>query len=364
MALEDAKDILVTGGSGYLGRGIVRALLDRYPAWNITILDLQPPDEDVQNRIAAFVQADITSEDSVKKAFANLHPELVVHTAGIVPARTQRYSTNSRQWEKVKAINYDGTRHVVDAMLAGDCRKLVFTSSCTVVVDDLKHDYYHMDETTPLGLAHLHYGKSKGLAEQYVLSSQHQEKGLTACALRPCTIIGPGDRAVVSIFYDCIAKRETYFIVGDGDNIYDFMYIDNAVDAHILAIENLLTTQTAAGEAMFISNQEPIYFWDFLAFVWAQFGHVPAFRIYIPMQIAWFLGLILEMITFLTGTASTLDTGSVADGVRTQYSNNEKAQRILGYYPKVGISEGVRRACEEYKVYLTSEASKRQSEKI
>ncbi|EME39628.1 hypothetical protein DOTSEDRAFT_160022 [Dothistroma septosporum NZE10] len=352
MALEGEKDILVTGGSGYLGRGIVKALLHRYPSWRITVLDLQQPDADIHGRIASFIEADITSEKAVREAFANLRPDLVVHTAGIVPARTQRYSTNRRQWEKVKAINYDGTRHVVDAVLAAECRKLVYTSSCTVVVDDLKHDYFHMDETTPLGLAHLHYGKSKGLAEQYVLSVEHQERGLKACALRPCTIIGPGDTAVISIFYDCIAKGETNFIVGDGNNIYDFMYIDNAVDAHVLAIENLLTTQTAAGEAMFISNQEPIYFWDFLAFVWAQFGHVPALRIYIPMQIAWFVALILEWITLLTGTASTLDTGSVADGVRTQYSNNAKAQRLLGYYPKVGISEGVRRACEDYKQHL------------
>ncbi|CAK3844220.1 Sterol-4-alpha-carboxylate 3-dehydrogenase, decarboxylating [Lecanosticta acicola] len=346
--------VLVTGGSGFLGRGIVKALLEGHPTWKITILDLHAPDPETQGRIAGFVEADITSPASVSDAFVNYKPDIVVHTAGIVPARDYRYSTDSKQWDKVKAINYHGTANVLEATMASGCRRFVYTSSCTAVIDDLDHDYYNMDESVPLGYATLHYGKSKGMAEQYVLSNAHAEKGLKACALRPCTILGPGDTAVIGLMYDLIAKYETYFIVGDGDNIYDFMYIDNAVRAHVLAVENLLTTATAAGHAFFISNQEPVYFWDFLAYVWAQFGHVPAFRIHIPMWLAWVVALILEVITFFTGSASTLDRGSVKDGVRTQYSNNAKARRILGYVPEVKLAEGVRRSCDDYQRYLAS----------
>lgn len=352
MEPPDVVDVLVTGGSGFLGRGIVKALLQRHSKWRITIMDLHAPQPDVQKQIVGFVRADITSTENVNEAFLNYKPDLVMHTAGIVPARDYRYSTNSKQWEKVKTINYQGTMNVLNATMASGCRRFVYTSSCTAVIDDLDHDYFNMDESVPLGHATLHYGKSKGMAEEFVLSKEHAAKGLKACALRPCTIIGPGDLAVISLIHDLIAKYETYFIVGDGDNLYDFMYIDNAVEAHVLAIENLLTTETAAGEAFFISNQEPVYFWDFLAYVWAQFGHVPAFQVHIPMQVAWVVGLILEVITWMFRLASTLDRGSVKDGVRTQYSNNEKAIRILGYVPKVKMAEGVRRSCEDYKRYL------------
>lgn len=338
--------ILVTGGTGFLGNGIVRALLESHPKWRVSVLDQRAPKVDIAARLEHFFKVDITSAESVNQLFADYTPDLVVHTAGIVPARRFRYSTKKADWERVKAINYSGTRHILDATIASGCKNFVYTSSCTVAADDLKHDYYYMDESVPLGFATLHYGKSKGMAEQYVLDAQHAEKGLNACALRPCTIIGPGDPAVIGLMRDCIAKGETNFIVGDGYNIYDFMYVDNAVDAHVLAIESLLSSKTAAGHAFFISNQEPVYFWDFLAFVWAQFGHVPSIRVRIPGSIAWATALALEWYTWITGAASTLDTGSVSDGVRTSFSSNEKAKRILGYEPRVGLAEGVRLACE------------------
>lgn len=357
MSLKKPLEVLVTGGSGFLGRNLVESLLEKHPEWNISILDAQPPPSTLSKRIVQYIEADITSRESVNNAFVDISPDLVVHTAGIVPARKFRYSTRRKDWERVKAINYEGTKHVLDAAMASGCKKFVYTSSCTAVIDDLDHDYYFMNETVPIGNATLHYGKSKGMAESYVLSPNHAEKGLITCALRPCTIIGPGDTAVISLMHDLIAKGETYFVVGDGNNFYDFVYIDNVVHAHALAVENLLTTQTAAGQAFFISNQEPVYFWDFLAAIWAHFGHVPKFRVHIPMAVAWVAGYALEWVTWLTGSASTLDRGSVKDGVRTQYADNAKAIEILGYEPKIGLAEGVRLSCEDYKKYLASTAA-------
>ena len=345
-------EILVTGGSGFLGRNIVETLLEDRPKWAISILDVKPPPASVSKRISQFLQADLTSAESVNNAFVDYTPDIVVHVAGVIPARKLRYSTKESDWLKVKAVNYDGTKNVLDAAMSSGCRCFLYTSSCTVTMDDLDHDYYLANEEVATGLVALHYGRSKCLAENYVMSSEHAEKGLLACALRPCTIIGPGDTAVIGVMHDLIAKRETSFIVGDGYNFCDFMYIDNAVHAHMLAIENLLTTATAAGHVLNISNQQPVYFWDFLAFVWAQFGHFPAFRVHIPAIIAWLTGWLLEWITWLTGSVSTLDRGSVKDGIHTAYSSNEKAIRILGYEPKIDLAEGVRRSCEGYKRHL------------
>lgn len=223
-----AVECLVTGGAGFLGRNIIQTLLQKHPDWRITVLDLAPPPEeaiqqqqqqDWQRTVVGWLHADITSADSVKAAFQNYRPDIVFHCAGIVPARDLRYSRDSKQWEKVKAINYHGTVNVLQATLETGCRKFVYTSSCTAVIDDLDHDYYNMNESIPLGRATLHYGKSKAMAEQYVLSPEYAAQGLKACALRPCTIIGPGDVAVISLIHDLITKGETYFVVGDGNNL-------------------------------------------------------------------------------------------------------------------------------------------------
>lgn len=358
MSAGKGHRVLVTGGSGFLGRGIVRALLEKHPTWRIAVLDVAPPEADVASCLERVFMVDVTDHEAIKQTFDQGYvPDLVLHSAGVVPSRYSRYSTNSTDWDRVKAVNYDGTKNVLSAAVAAGCRCFVYTSSVTAIIDDLDHDYHYMDETTPTGFATLHYGKSKAMAEAYVLSPEHAEKGLKACALRPCTIIGPEDTQVVGLIHDLIAKGETSFIIGDGDNIYDWMYIDNAVYAHILAAENLLTTQTAAGQVFFITNQEPAYFWDFLAFIWAQFGHYSPFRVHIPGSWAFVVALILEWLTLLTGKPSTLDTGSVKDGVRTHFANNDKAIQILGYRPIIGLSEGVRRSCDGYKKQLRNRQS-------
>jgi sterol-4alpha-carboxylate 3-dehydrogenase (decarboxylating) len=353
MTDETNFHVLITG-VGFLGRNLSLALRDRHPRWKIDALDIRPPDDQLRQSINTFIHADVRSEESVKTAFNGYIPNLVVHTAGVVPGRQCRYSTRPEDWERVRAVNYHGTVNVLNAAMASGCKHFIYTSSVTVVIDDLDQDYPNMNEkAAPTNLATLHYGRSKALAEAFVLSPSHAEKGLKACALRPCTIIGPDDTQVISLIHDLITKGETCFILGDGHNLSDWMYIDNAVDAHILAIENLLLgPQTAAGHAFFVTNQEPVYFWDFLACVWAQFGHTPRFRVHIPVQLAFVVAFILEFLTWLTGTPATLHRGSVKDGTRSYYANNEKAIRVLGYRPIVGMSEGVRRSCEGYKRQL------------
>lgn len=204
---------------------------------------------------------------------------------------------------------------------------------------------------------------------------------MLTCALRPATIIGPDDSyGVIATIHKCIANFETPWIIGNGDNLYDLVYITNVADAHVLAVENLLahstlknasslaskspdrndsnatgslamssTVPSAAGQAFFISNHEPIYFRDFMLAIWAQFDHVPPFQCHIPSPLARFAGYIAEWTSWLSGRETALSRGSVMDAIGIRYSSNEKAVRVLGYRPRVGFEEAVRRACEDYK---------------
>lgn len=120
----------------------------------------------------------------------------------------------------------------------------------------------------------------------------------------------------------------------------------NAADAHVLAVENLLSSRTAAGEAFFIQNNEPITFRDFCLAIWALFGHIPPFEVHIPESLACLAGMACETVTWLMGTTTTLSRGSVRDACAIRYANGSKAERILGYEARVGIEEAVRLSCE------------------
>lgn len=165
------------------------------------------------------------------------------------------------------------------------------------------------------------------------------------CSLRPSVTIGPGDSHTVRIIHACIAKGETPFVIGSGLNMYDFAWVGNIADAHVLAVENLLGPKTAAGQAFFLSNGEPVPFRDFCRAVWAQFGHVPPFEVRIPKAVAWFTGYMLEWVTWLTGTDATIRRGSVKDYCMEAYANLDKARRVLGYRPRVGLDEAVEISC-------------------
>lgn len=359
---KDSMRVLVTGGSGFLGSAILTAIREQeaYADWTLYNLDVRPPPEPIDS--IQFYCADITSLSQVNEVFRKVNPDAVVHTAGWVPAGQKRYSTNKEVRDLVFSINYGGTKNVLEAARQTNCKAFVYTSSCTVISDDVAHDYPNMTEDIPTGNATLAYGASKAPAEAAVTAANGAK--MATCSLRPATIIGPGDNfGVVATIHACISKGETPWIIGDSYNMYDFVYISNVADAHFLALRNLLglppstplangdaslgTQESAAGQVFFISNQEPVYFRDFMLAIWAYFGHVPAFQVQIPATLAWVAGALAEMKTWIAGAeAATLSRGSVADALGTRYSNNGKARRVLGYEPRVRFADAVRLACE------------------
>ena len=166
------------------------------------------------------------------------------------------------------------------------------------------------------------------------------------CALRPSVVCGPGDYQLLPAIHACIKKGETPYVIGDNLNLWDVTYVTNVADAHVLAAENLVSSKSAAGEAFFIQNNEPITFRNFCLAIWAHFGHTPPFQVHVPIALAWLAGLISECLTWVTRSTTTFSRGSVKDACSVRYASGEKAKRILGYEARVGIEEGIRLSCE------------------
>jgi len=120
---------------------------------------------------------------------------------------------------------------------------------------------------------------------------------------------------------------------------------DNVADAHVLAIENLLSSKSAAGQIIHITNDQPVTFRDFMLAVWAQFDHVPSTTIRIPGSLAYMMGFLSECKGWLFGKPGALSRGSVKDAMATRYASQKKAREILGYRPRVPLWEAVIISC-------------------
>lgn len=184
----------------------------------------------------------------------------------------------------------------------------------------------------------------QSIAEDLVLSANKPD--FATCALRPAPIFGPHDPAVIPLIHSCIAKSETPFILGSNTNLQDYVYVSNVADAHVLAVRNLLGPATAAGEAFFITNGEPVTARDLCIAIWKEFGHVPRFQVGIPEGVAWWLGLGAECWSWVCGSAGTFSRGVMLDATKTRYVSIEKARGVLGYEPRVRLPEALRISCQ------------------
>ncbi|KAF2710465.1 C-3 sterol dehydrogenase/C-4 decarboxylase-like protein [Pleomassaria siparia CBS 279.74] len=340
--------ILVTGGCGFLGSEIVRSLISTND-YDITAVDINPPSLGTSSFAQVrYVRANVLDPEELQKVFNQAKPVVVVHTVGVYHVGAARYGEKGQ--ETVFEINVTGTRNVIEAATSCEAKALVFTSSVTVLLDQMWEDFLNADETWPTGRATTAYGQSKTAAEDLVLAANKTD--FATCSLRSAPIFGPNDPACMSIFHRCIERGETPFIIGSGTNLCDFVYVSNVADAHVLAVRNLLKSGTAAGEAFFITNGEPITARDFCIAIWKEFGHVPSFQVRIPKALAWWLGLGAEWASWATGTQGSLSRGVVWDATATRYVSIAKARRVLGYDPRVSLPEALKISCKHFQRQL------------
>lgn len=336
-------NVLVTGGCGFLGTAIVSALLAT-KRFAVTAIDINPPSlgSNTFPTEVRYVRANILDIEALQKVLDEAKPAIVIHTVGVYPLGAKRYSMKGK--DIVFNVNVEGTRNVLEAAKECGAKGLVYTSSVTVVMDKHDQDFRNIDETWPKGNVDTSYGLSKAVAEDLVLSSTTSD--FSTCALRSAPIFGPTDAVVIPTIHSLIALGQTPFTLGTGTNLQDYVYVDNVADAHVLAVANLLNSQTAAGEAFFITNGEPIPIRDLCLSVWKVFGHVPKFSVGVPEGLAWWVGYAAEWANWGMGTEGVLSRGTVSDGCRERYVSISKARRVLGYRPKVGLQEGIKISCE------------------
>lgn len=153
-------NVLITGGCGFVGSAIARALVQKHPKCSITVVDLNPPGpvHEVPGQ-AIFTRADVTSAEEVDKVIRQVRPIVVIHTAGVVPELSERYSR--RLQNLVWKTNVESTRILLDASKRSGVQAFVYTSSCCATTDDMRLSYANINETWPTSQTSSIYGESK-----------------------------------------------------------------------------------------------------------------------------------------------------------------------------------------------------------
>jgi 2-alkyl-3-oxoalkanoate reductase len=319
--------VLVTGGGGFLGTTIVRLLRER----GIVVRTL------ARRRYAHLdelgveqVEAEISDPRAVSHAVSGC--DTVFHVAakaGIWGPYREYYR-----------INVEGTKQVIEACRRHSVRRLLYTSSPSVVFHGA--DLEGVDESLPYATHYeAAYPETKARAEKLVRAANSPD--LAVVTLRPHLIWGPGDNNILPRIYDR-ARAGRLVRIGRRNPLIDLVYIDNAAHAHLLAADRLEPGSAIDGKVYFIAQGEPVALWDMVDRFLAA-AELPPVRRTISRPLALAAGTILEtcysllrlpgepqMTRFLARELST-----------THWYNLDAARRDLDYYPIVDIEEGMRR---------------------
>ena len=324
--------ILVTGGGGFLGQAVVNALLAEGHAVSSLNRSAYPALEALG---VVCHRGDIGDRDAVDRACAGM--DAVIHVAAKAGPGLYR--------NEFERANADGTQHVIDACRRYGIRYLVHTSSPSVV--HAGGDIEGGDESLPIA-SHFAapYPATKAQAEQCVLAANDGEALLTT-ALRPHLIWGPGDNHLLPRMIQ--RNQAGRLKLPAPDKKIDTVYIDNAADAHVLALKNLMTTATAAGRAYFISNGEPVANGKMIERLLQAAGQTPNIGRVSP-KVAMIAARVVEAIwkPLKLKSDPPISVFMVEHLLTAHWFDLSAAERDLGYRPSVSISEGLRRLADHY----------------
>jgi sterol-4alpha-carboxylate 3-dehydrogenase (decarboxylating) len=197
--------------------------------------------------------------------------------------------------------------------------------------------------------------------EEIVLkANRNTPSSMLTCAIRPAGIFGEKDTTVSYKILEHGREASNTSIrmqLGDNNNLFDFTYVGNIAYAHTLAAHRLLATharyesgqgapldyECVDGEAFNVTNDEPMYFWDYARALWSLTDRfVEPSQVYaLPEGLLTVVGSVIEGVYSLLGKTPRLTSKAVRFSCMTRYYSCQKAKDRLGYSPIVDISEAV-----------------------
>ncbi len=320
--------ILVTGGTGFTGKALVKRLLD--DGHEVVALDYKEghKTEELRKWGAKVVIGSVVDGDVIAKCMEGV--DVVHHLA----AAFREMNVEEDYYDK---INIEGTRTTIDAAQKAGVKKFVYCSTCGVHGNI---DNPPGGEDAPIQPAD-YYQRTKYEAEPVVL--KYVKNGMKATILRPAAIYGPGDPERFYMIFKRVARGK-FPMFGNGKTLYHPLYIDNLVDALILVMD----PEKGNGEAYLIADEEYYEIEELVKRTAAALGvdlQMPHYPVW-PLVAA---GHICEKVCKPFNIVPPIFPRRVDWYRQNRAFKIDKAKRDLGYQPKVGIDEGLKATAEWYR---------------
>jgi nucleoside-diphosphate-sugar epimerase len=338
--------ILITGGSGFLGKHIIKEFFDSRSPVNVNqicVYDLKeyPDEKDPEDKRLLFFQADIRDQDTLNEACNGI--DIVIHSAAIVD-----WGTHSQK--EVYSVNVGGTENVIRACKKKGVPVLIFTSSLDAVYDG--KPLIGIDERLKFPEKHANvYCRSKYLSELMVREANSEK--LRTCILRPADIYGEGDPYHIDSLIN-MAKNGFYVRLGNGTSRCQHVYVGNMAFAHVLASAAMTEGDcTVCGETYFITDGPGDNFFRFFDQIVEGAGYtIWPKDLWLPRWFAYLLGSISELVAWLlkpiinynpkfsrfavtytcTDFTFSADKAKSDFNYRAKYDEKEAIERTIAYY--------------------------------
>jgi dihydroflavonol-4-reductase len=320
-------NVLVTGATGFAGSSLAIRLAKQ----GSRVHALCRPGSNIDPLVAQGVEiseGDITDPDAVDRAVRGM--EKVYHIAAC-------FRTAGHPDEYYRAVNRDGTAHVLEAARRHGCERVVHCSTGGVH-GHIEPEIAPADENTRFNPGDI-YQVTK--LEGELLAQKAITTGQPVSIFRPAAIYGPGDLRLLKMFR--MIQKRRFVMFGRGEVHYGLVYIDDLVDGILLCGER----DEALGETFILSGPESLPLKVMVATIAAAL-HVSAPRLRFPVGPLLAAAAVCERVCVPLRIDPPLHRRRAHLFINNREFTHAKAANMLGYMPKVHAEEGLHRTAEWY----------------